>query len=88
MSMASFWCFSEFKIQRWERRRLTNSGTAHAWGDIPWNLNFFNWSAERKNKFLAEYVHLWNAFGLHKLFSLWSKKSLARISVFNQNKVQ
>ena len=40
---------SESKIRCRERRRLTNSGTAHAWSDIPWNLNVFKRSTERKN---------------------------------------
>ena len=40
---------SQFKIRLRERWRLTNSCTAHAWGDIPWNLNVFKRSTERKN---------------------------------------
>ena len=40
---------SQFKIRLRERWGLTNSCTAHAWGDIPWNLNLFKRSTERKN---------------------------------------
>ena len=40
---------SEFKIRLREQWRLTNSCTAHAWDDIPWNLNVFKLSTERKN---------------------------------------